>query len=68
MSVLIDKRIEIGVGERLFITDLSLGEGREVLAEVVEIRQVLGKPTYLVETSSGDRKLVGAHQIRRIEE
>jgi len=62
--MLIDKREEIKVGDQLLIIDLSLGEGQELRAEVIEIRRILGRPTYLVETGSGDRKLVGAHQIR----
>ena len=66
MSKLIDKRDEIGVGDQLLIIDHSLGESREHLAEVIEIRRILGKPTYLVETGSGDRKLVGGHHIRKI--
>ena len=66
MSKLIDKMVEIGVGDQLLIMDHSLGESREHMAEVIEIRRILGKPTYLVETGSGDRKLVGGHQIRKI--
>ena len=66
MSILINKREEIRAGDQLLIVDHSLGESREHLAEVIEIRRILGKPTYLVETGSGDRKLVGGHQIRRI--
>ena len=66
MSKLIDKMEEIGVGDQLLIMDHSLGESREHMAEVIEIRRILGKPTYLVETGSGDRKLVGGHQIRKI--
>lgn len=66
MSKLIDKKEEIGVGDQLLILDHSLGESREHPAEVIEIRRILGKPTYLVETGSGERKLVGGHQIRRL--
>ena len=66
MSKLIDKKEEIGVGDQLLILDHSLGEIREHPAEVIEIRRILGKPTYLVETGSGERKLVGGHQIRRL--
>jgi hypothetical protein len=66
MSILIDKKEEIGVGDQLLILDHSLGESREHPAEVIEIRRILGEPTYLVETGSGERKLVGEHQIRRL--
>ena len=68
MSMLIDKnKEEIKVGDQILILDLSLGENRELLSEVIDIRYILGKPTYLVETESGDRKLVGDHQILRNE-
>jgi hypothetical protein len=66
MSKWIDKKEEIGVGDQLLILDHALGESWEHPAEVIEIRRILGKPTYLVETGSGERKLVGGHQIRRI--
>ena len=67
MSVLIDKnKEEIRVGDQILILDLSLGEKRELLSEVIDIRYILGRPTYLVETESGDRKLVGDHQIVRV--
>ena len=68
MSMLIDKnKEEIKVGDQILILDLSLGEQRELLSEVIDIRYILGRPTYLVETESGDRKLVGDHQILRNE-
>jgi hypothetical protein len=67
MSVLIDKNEEeINVGDQILIIDLALGENRELMSEVIDIRYILGRPTYLVETESGDRRLVGDHQIVRI--
>jgi hypothetical protein len=69
MDMLIDKnhKEEIRVGDQILIIDLSLGENRELLSEVIDIRRILGRPAYLVETESGERKLVGDHQILRIE-
>ena len=68
MSMLIGKnKEEIKVGDQILILDLSLGENRELLSEVIDIRYILGRPTYLVETEAGDRKLVGDHQILRNE-
>jgi hypothetical protein len=69
MKMLIDKNNEeeIRVGDQILIIDLSLGENRELLSEVIDIRRILGRPAYLVETESGERKLVGDHQILRIE-
>jgi hypothetical protein len=68
MRLSIDKsEEEIRVGDQILIIDLSLGENREVLSEVIDIRFILGRPAYLVETESGDRRLVGDHQILRRE-
>ena len=67
MSILIDKSEEIRVGDQILIIDMSLGENRELLSEVIDIRYILGRPTYLVETESGGRRLVGDHQILRRE-
>lgn len=67
MSMLIDKSEEISVGDQILIIDLTLGEYRETLSEVIDIRYILGRPTYLVETASGERRLVGDHQILRRE-
>jgi hypothetical protein len=68
MSLSIDKNEEeIRAGDQIPVIDLSLGENRELLSEVLDIRRILGRPTYLVETESGDRRLVGDHQIVRIE-
>lgn len=69
MSMLIDKgEEEIRVGDQILIIDLSLGGNRELLSKVIDVRRILGKPTYLVETESGNRRLVGDHQILRIED
>lgn len=66
MDMPIDKNEgEIRVGDQILIIDLALGENREVLSEVIDIRRILGRPAYLVETGSGERKLVGDHQILR---
>jgi hypothetical protein len=66
--MLIDKSEEdVRVGDRILIIDLAPGENQEVLSEVIDIRRILGRPAYLVETESGDRRLVGDHQILRIE-
>jgi hypothetical protein len=67
MSMLINQdEEEIKVGDQIVIIDLSLRENRELLSEVIDIRRILGKPAYLVETKSGDRRLVGNHQILRL--
>jgi hypothetical protein len=55
------------VGDKIWIIDMVLGEDQEMPVEVIDVRLVLGKPAYLVETQSGQRKLVGKSQIRGIE-
>ena len=66
MSALINKsEEEISIGDQILFIELFVGEQREILSEVVDIRYILGRPTYLVETESGKRKLVGDHQILR---
>lgn len=67
MNLSIDNSEEIMVGDQILILDLSPGGSREVLSEVIDIRRILGRPAYLVETESGDRRLVGDHQILRRE-
>ena len=67
MNLSIDNSGEITVGDQILIIDVSLGESREILSEVIDIRRILGRPAYLVETESGDRKIVGDHQILRLD-
>jgi hypothetical protein len=68
MSLLVDKsEDEIKVGDQILIIDLSPGENQEVLSEVIDIRRILGRLTYLVQTVAGGRRLVGDHQIFRME-
>ena len=68
MSMLVHKsEEEIQVGDQILIIDLHLGEMRELLSKVIHIRRILGRPAYLVETESGDRRLVGDHEILRRE-
>ena len=67
MSLSIDESEVIRVGDQILIIDLSRGQNLEVLSEVIDIRLILGRPAYLVETESGDRRLVGDHQILRRE-
>jgi hypothetical protein len=68
MNETIGKIEEILVGDRVFLVDKTLsGEARKISAEVIEIRHILGKQTYVIETEKGNRKVVGASQIRRIE-
>ena len=68
MNVMIANREEIAVGDQVWVIDSIFAQGNgTILAEVVEIRRVLGKLTYLIETEKGDRKLLGANQISQVE-
>ena len=59
---------EIIVGDRVWILDsMFFGESGVIAAEVMDTRRVLGEQTYLIETEMGERKLVGANQIRQVE-
>jgi hypothetical protein len=68
MNVMIANREEIAVGDQVWVIDSIFAQGNgTILAEVVKIRRVLGKLTYLIETEKGDRKLLGANQISQVE-
>lgn len=58
---------EIVAGDQIVFVDRTLaGEPREISAEVIEVRHILGKQTYVIETEQGKRKVVGASQISKI--
>jgi hypothetical protein len=59
---------EIVVGDRVFMIDRTLaGVTREITAKVIDIRYILGKQTFVVETENGKRKVVGESQISKAE-
>ena len=64
MSAIIANREEIAVGDRVWIIDSMLaGERGVISAEVIDTRRILGEQTYLIETETGDQKLVDANHI-----
>jgi hypothetical protein len=68
MNSIIANREEIAVGDRVWIiASMVAGETGAIRAEVIDTRRILGGQTYLIETETGDRKLVGANQINRVE-
>lgn len=68
MNSMIANRQEIAVGDPVLVIDTMLaGETGAILAEVIEIRRILGEETYLIECETGDRKLVSANQISPVE-
>jgi hypothetical protein len=57
---------KIAVGDRVMLLDRKFtGETEEIAAQVLEVREILGKETYVVETERGARKVVGASQVSR---
>jgi hypothetical protein len=67
MNEIIGSLEEITVGDRVILADRSqFGGTREISADVIEIRYILGKQTYVVETENGKRKMVSASQISKI--
>jgi len=68
MNDIIGNMEEIVVGDRVVLMESAFsGETREISAGVIEIRHILGKQTYVIETEKGKRKVVGASQISKIE-
>ncbi len=68
MNSMIANREEISTGDRVWVIDpMFVQSNGTISAEVIEIRRILGKQTYLIETEMGERKLVGANQIGQLE-
>ena len=52
------------VGDQVVIIEKSFGnEYRQVTAKIIEARVILGQTTFVVETHTGKRKVVGPNQI-----
>ncbi|MRR52843.1 MAG: hypothetical protein EG825_18385 [Rhodocyclaceae bacterium] len=59
---------EFRVGDAVILMEKSIsGDTNAINARVIDIRDVLGKRTYVVETGTGSRKVVGGKQIMRAE-
>jgi hypothetical protein len=68
MNTMIATREEITVGDQVWVIDPMFVQSNGIIpAEVIEIRRVLGKQTYLIKTYMDERKLVGANQISQVE-
>lgn len=58
---------KIVVGDQIMLLEKRVsGDDQMVLARVLEIRFILGKETYVIETESGKRKVVGASQVSQV--
>lgn len=68
MNSMIANREEISAGDRVWVVDpMFVQSNGRISAEVIEIRRILGKQTYLIETEMGERKLVGVNQMAQME-
>lgn len=68
MNSMIANSETITVGDQVQVIDPVIVQRFGMsLAKVLEIRRVLGEQTYLIEFETGERKLLGAQQIRRVQ-
>ncbi len=57
---------EFAIGDEIVLVERGFSsEGRKTTAKIVEVRLVLGKLSYTVETEGGKRRVVGASQVNR---
>ena len=60
---------EIAVGDQVVLTEKSFSDSpRMITAKIIDIRWILGKLSYVIETEEGKRKVVGPTQILRLAE
>lgn len=59
---------EFSIGDAVVLMEKRIsGDTSAINARVIDVREVLGKRTCVVETGTGTRKVVGARQIMRAE-
>ncbi len=57
---------EIAIGDQVVLTEKTLSkETRTINARIVDVRWILGKLSYVIETEGGKRRVVGPTQISR---
>lgn len=57
---------EIAIGDQVILMEKSFSnDAQKVTAKVVDIREILGKKTFVIETITGNLKVVGPKQISR---
>ncbi len=58
----------IAIGDEVLLVEKSITqEEQTITGKIVEVREILGKITYVVETGNGKRRVVGAKQIIKAE-
>ena len=60
---------EFAVGDQVVIMEKGFSkESRQTTAKIIDVRLVLGKVSYTIETDGGKRRVVGASQVSRATE
>ncbi len=60
---------EFAVGDQVVIMEKGFSkESRQTTAKIIDVRLVLGKVSYTIETEGGKRRVVGASQVSRATE
>lgn len=55
---------EFAIGDNVNLIEKTMsGESFDTAGKIIDVREILGKVTYVVETTSGTRKVVGPKQI-----
>ncbi len=56
------------IGDEILLVEKTIThEEQTVTGTIVEVREILGKTTFVVETGTGKRRVVGASQIVKAE-
>ena len=54
------------IGDQVLVTEMKFsGADQLIIATIVEVRHILGKQTYVIETEQGKRRVVGNNQVHR---
>jgi hypothetical protein len=64
----VSQEVDFEIGDQVALVEKkSFGGEGVVPATILEIRYILGKQTYVIETTGGKRRVVGASQVTRLE-
>lgn len=64
-NVLVDQT-GIAIGDEVILTERSISNDEHLLTvKVIDVRWIMGKQTFVVETSDGKRKVVGPRQLAK---
>lgn len=56
----------IAVGDQVILTERGISNEEHLLTvKVIEVRWIMGKQTFVIETEDGKRKVVGSRQIAK---